>query len=70
MPKLAGMSTPSQVTLVQWQPGVDPIENLEAIREAAAQGANVGSSLIVFPEYSFFCPGCPWLCQCPGDARR
>jgi len=66
MPKLAGMSTPSQVTLVQWQPGVDPIENLEAIREAAAQGANVGSSLIVFPEYSFsFAPDAPGSASAP-----
>jgi predicted amidohydrolase len=66
MPKLAGMSTPSQVTLVQWQPGVDPTENLEAIREAAQQGADGGSSLIVFPEYSFsFAPDVPGSASAP-----
>ena len=64
MPKLADMNTLPRVTLVQWQPGADPAENVLAIRDAAKQGAENGSSLIVFPEYSFsFAPDAPGLAQ-------
>jgi predicted amidohydrolase len=56
--KLADMSVQPRVSLGQFAPGVDPVSNLRALREQVLAARKAGSTLAVFPEYSFsFEPG-------------
>jgi len=51
--KLADMKVQPQVTLGQFAPGVDPVSNLRALRDQVFAARDAGSTLVVFPEYSF-----------------
>ena len=53
VPKLADMSVQPQVSLGQFAPGVDPASNLRALRDQVFAARDAGSTLVVFPEYSF-----------------
>jgi predicted amidohydrolase len=56
-PRAVAATADVAIAVAQFAPGVDPADNLIAVRELATEAARRGAGLVVFPEYSSYFSG-------------